>query len=84
MIHCEIFVYQLQSDLAKVSYMFLWKTRISQKIKVFLWLVLKNRILSKENLNIRDWKGNTECIFCGFLKPQTTSSNAPLLCIPGE
>ena len=29
---------------------FLWKVKLPQKIKVFLWLLLKNSILMKDNL----------------------------------
>jgi hypothetical protein len=35
----------------------IWKAKIPQRIEVFLWLVLKNRILSKVNLKIRNWRG---------------------------
>jgi hypothetical protein len=39
-----------RSSLDKVPFWFIWMARISQRIKVFLWLVIKNRALSKENL----------------------------------
>jgi hypothetical protein len=34
-------------------------------MRIFLWLVLKDRILSKENLKKINWKGNTDCLWCG-------------------
>jgi hypothetical protein len=45
---------------------FLWKTRLPHKIKDFLWLVLHKKILNKDNLAKRNWKGNLDCVFCGL------------------
>lgn len=42
------------------------KTRLPHKAKVFLWLVLHNKILTKDNLSKRNWKGNLNCVFCGL------------------
>jgi hypothetical protein len=36
--------------LDKVPFWFIWKARIPQRIQVLLWLVIKNIILSNENL----------------------------------
>jgi hypothetical protein len=47
---------------------FLWKTRLPHKIKAFLWLVEHKKILTKDNLTKRKWKGNLDCAFCGFLE----------------
>lgn len=35
------------------------------KIKVFLWLVNRKSILTKDSLPKRGWKGNKMCVFCG-------------------
>jgi hypothetical protein len=32
------------------AYRFLWKSKLPQKIKVFIWLVIRNKILTKDNL----------------------------------
>jgi hypothetical protein len=53
-------------DSVRVPYKFLWKVNIPQNIEVFLWLILKDRILSKENLSKINWKGDTDCGFCGI------------------
>jgi hypothetical protein len=45
---------------------FLWKTRLPHKIKVFLWLVLHNKILTRDNLRKRSWKGPLNYVFCGL------------------
>ena len=44
---------------------FMWKAKLPQKIKIFLWLVLRNSILTKDNLVRRGWKGSVNCHFCG-------------------
>jgi hypothetical protein len=51
--------------LAYVPYQFLWKTKLPYKIKVFLWLVVRNKILTKDNLKKRNWHGLSDCCFCG-------------------
>ena len=43
---------------------FLWKIKLLQ-IKVFLWLILKSSILTKDNLIRRGWKGDKCCQFSG-------------------
>lgn len=43
----------------------IWKLKIPNKIKAFLWLVTKNSILTWDNLIRRGWTGNEECFFCG-------------------
>jgi hypothetical protein len=47
--------------------MFIWKVKIPQRIKVCLWLVLKNRVLSKENLRARKWQGELNVFGVGLL-----------------
>lgn len=43
----------------------IWKFRTPLKIKVFLWLFTKNRILTKDNLYKRGWrKGDKKCQLC--------------------
>ena len=58
----------LKNSLIEVPLNFLWKTRLPQKIKVFLWLVRNKKILTKDNLFKRHWQGNLDCIFCGLLE----------------
>jgi hypothetical protein len=42
----------------------IWKAKIPLKIKIFMWLVSQDVILTKDNLCKRKWKGNTSCAFC--------------------
>jgi zinc-binding in reverse transcriptase len=39
-------------------------TNISLKIKIFVWLVRRNRVLTKANFKKKGWTGNTQCMFC--------------------
>jgi hypothetical protein len=43
---------------------FLWKIKIPIKVRIFLWEMLKNSILTKDNLLKRGWIGNDQCDFC--------------------
>jgi hypothetical protein len=41
----------------------IWKGNIPAKIKIFLWSVMNNAILTKDNLIKRKWAGNPTCHF---------------------
>lgn len=47
---------------------FLWKTKVPSKIKMFLWLMNKKSILTKDNLLRKGWKGAKECVYCGKIE----------------
>lgn len=62
-------VKSLYSALKTQHYAFphkkVWKFKIPLKIEVFLWLFLKNKILTKDNLYKRGWKKKDKlCQFC--------------------
>lgn len=42
----------------------IWKSKVPAKIKIFLWLVLNNAILTKDNMIRRNWVGDPICYFC--------------------
>jgi hypothetical protein len=42
----------------------LWKLRVPLKIKIFMWYMRKEAILTKYNLARRNWGGSTQCSFC--------------------
>lgn len=48
--------------------------KIPHKIKVFDWLVLNNKVLSKVNLRKRNWEGSSNCSCCGLLETTITFS----------
>ena len=43
----------------------IWKCKVPLKTKVFSWLVVHDKILSRENLAKKDWLGSIVCVFCG-------------------
>jgi hypothetical protein len=42
-----------------------WKCSTSLKIRIFLWQVFQNRILTAQQLKVRNWKGSEFCSLCG-------------------
>jgi hypothetical protein len=46
----------------------IWKSKIPAKIKIFLWLLLNNAVLTKDNLIKRKWVGNPTCYICNQIE----------------
>lgn len=42
----------------------IWKGKIQLKIKIFMWLLTNDAILTKDNLVKRKWIGDSSCMFC--------------------
>lgn len=42
----------------------IWKIRVPQIVKIFLWYLRKGVLLTKDNLSKRNWQGNKSCVFC--------------------
>ena len=42
----------------------IWKVKIPLRIKIFMWFVHKQVILTKENLIKMRWVGSSRCCFC--------------------
>jgi len=42
----------------------IWKGKIPAKIKIFLWLISFDAVLTKDNLCKRKWQGDPSCVFC--------------------
>ena len=42
----------------------LWKLKISLKVKVFILLLHRGVILTKDNLAKRNWNGSKKCSYC--------------------
>jgi hypothetical protein len=53
----------LDSDIVSHN-SYLWKIKIPLKIKVFLWLLYREAILTKNNVVKRNRHGNEMCSFC--------------------
>jgi hypothetical protein len=46
----------------------IWKGKIPAKIKIFLWLMSCNALLTKDNLMRRNWQGDSSCMFCDYVE----------------
>ena len=42
----------------------IWKIKVPLRIKIFMWFVHKQVILTKDNLIKRRWVGSSRCCFC--------------------
>jgi hypothetical protein len=42
----------------------IWKGKVLPKIKIFMWLMSNDAILTKDNMIRRRWVGNPRCYFC--------------------
>jgi hypothetical protein len=58
----------------------IWKSKLPEKIRIFMWFLAQGVVLTKENMLKKNWKGNPGCYFEVHWKPMTTCSfNALLL-----
>lgn len=48
----------------KYPHNFMWKAKMPPRVKVFMWLMLRNIILTKDNLLKRGWLRDKKCPFC--------------------
>jgi hypothetical protein len=44
----------------------IWKMKILLKTKIFCWYLRRSVILTKDNLDKRNWHGSTQCVFCHY------------------
>lgn len=47
---------------------FIWDVKLPLRLKIFLWLVMKRSILTKDNLGHRGWMGDKKCMLCGAIE----------------
>ncbi|KAJ3698414.1 hypothetical protein LUZ61_002119 [Rhynchospora tenuis] len=50
----------------------LWKMKVPPRVKVFLWLLLADRLLTQVNLMLRGWPSIQECKCCQTHVLETT------------
>jgi hypothetical protein len=55
----------LTKDERAYAYKRIWKSKIPDKIKIFMWLLKQRVVLTKDNMLIRNWQGSLNCYFCG-------------------
>jgi hypothetical protein len=49
------------------AYRRVWRAKIPEKIKIFMWLLEQRVVLTKENMFKRNCHGNPDCYFVGLL-----------------
>ena len=57
-----------------------WSLPIPHKIKIFMWLLFKNKILTKAVLQHRGWQGCNLCQFCTGADREETAEHLFLKC----
>lgn len=63
------FVYDaLTSSSSGIYHKRIWKGKIPEKIKIFLWLLTNDVVLSRDNLRRRKWQGDPSCVFCNSVE----------------
>ncbi len=55
----------IDGGLREYSFYHVWHLRMPSKVKIFVWLALKNRLLTTDNLTRRGWTVNQLCVLCG-------------------
>lgn len=60
-----LFIYGYLRGDPTHTYNTLWKSKIPLKIKIFVWLLRQDKILTKCSFQSRGWQGNIDCVFCG-------------------
>jgi hypothetical protein len=58
----------LEKGLAGSHNKWIWKTKIPLKIKIFMWQLGQDALLTRENLRKRNWDGSPVCSFCSQLE----------------
>ncbi|KAJ3688152.1 hypothetical protein LUZ61_017316 [Rhynchospora tenuis] len=53
-------------------YPFLWKIKAPPKVKIFLWLLLRDRLLTQQNLLLKGWPTATSCPTCNTISFETS------------
>jgi len=54
----------LTSNDSGLSFSHIWKAKIPHRIKIFMWLLENNAVLTKDNLIKRNWSRSPTCYFC--------------------
>jgi hypothetical protein len=58
----------LESGVCGPNYKWIWKSALPLKIKIFLWQMMQNVVLTRDNLKKRNWGGNPTFSFCNQLE----------------
>uniref|UniRef100_A0A8R7UQF7 Reverse transcriptase zinc-binding domain-containing protein n=1 Tax=Triticum urartu TaxID=4572 RepID=A0A8R7UQF7_TRIUA len=54
----------LENPLSGCHYRWIWKAKIPLKIKIFLWQLSQDAVLTRQVMKERRWPGDPKCSFC--------------------
>lgn len=54
----------LEKDIAGSNYKWIWRSKIPLKIKIFMWQLFQDAVLTRDNMKKRNWGGSPLCSFC--------------------
>jgi hypothetical protein len=55
----------LERNISGANNKWIWKAKFPLKIKIFMWRLFRDAIMTRDNLKKRDWPGSRICSFCG-------------------
>jgi hypothetical protein len=58
----------LKSGVCDLNYKWIWKSALPLKIKIFLWQMMQNTVLTRDNLTKRNWGEKPNCSLCNHLE----------------
>lgn len=67
----------LEKPLSGCHYKWIWKAKIPLKIKIFLWQLSQDAVLTRQVMRKRKWPGNPTCSFCNEVE---TSQHLFFMC----
>jgi hypothetical protein len=56
----------------------LWEAKIPKKVKIFMWLICENAILTKDNLSSKNWQVTKDVSSAMFLKALNICSSTAI------
>jgi hypothetical protein len=54
----------LEKSISGANYKWIWGAKLPLKIKIFMWQLFQNAIVTRDNMKKRKWPGSPVCSFC--------------------
>jgi hypothetical protein len=58
----------LTKDEVGPAYKAIWRAKIPEKVRIFMWLIAQKAVLTKDNMIRKNWQGDPNCYFCGSIE----------------
>lgn len=75
---CSAYRIQFRGSYPTFNSKLIWKARAENKCKVFVWILVHEKVLTADNLQIRGWPHQDHCLLCDG--PLETCVHLSLLC----